>query len=773
VANIIHGTDAKERINGTPGDDIIYLYDGNDTVYASTGNDIVYGGNGWDVIVGEYGNDTLYGGEGNDTFYGGGLHDLIFGEAGNDGLNGDSGDDTLVGGPGNDTLNGSIGNDTLVHVIGEGTDTINGQAGNDILELHISTATLTAEVRADLQSLKSFMASELASAGSTTALYAQASGNIITLPAIGVVLSTTENVRIIFNGSEVPLDSLLNQAPEVAALVEATASEDLAYNGVVDATDADGDVLTFSVAGAPANGVLTLDAATGSYTYTPAANWSGVDSFLVAVTDSFGHVVEQEVKLNVEAVADAPELTVISPVVATPRQSVIGNASSNTLQGGAGADAIDGGDGDDVLMGNGTSLVDVPLDIAAALGDLDGSETLAITLSNLPAGAVLSAGVDNGDGSWALTPEMLSGLVLTASVNAGFSLTVTATAAEGNGSVATNTASIDVILEADANHIVGGGGNDVIVGGAGADAIYGGGKSIAPKTTDAPQMLRTFGAPESNKPEKPAKPAKPAKSDDDVIFAGDGDDIIYGNDGNDELHGEAGNDWISGGKGNDTLYGGDGDDDLNGNSGDDVIYDGAGNDTVDGSSGNDYVFAGEGDDVYKGGSGFDTLDFSGAAGPMTIDISMKIAIGAGNDTFSGFESYVGSAFDDTFKGSSNDDAMNGGAGNDILRGMAGSDTLTGGNGNDTFVWLAKDVVSGKKHLGTDVVTDFTEGDVLDLHDILKKFKTDVADHVQLTDGKNGSMLSVDIGGKFYDVAFLEGIHDTTAADLLASGAILA
>jgi Ca2+-binding RTX toxin-like protein len=763
---ILNGTDARERINGTTGDDVISMHGGNDTVYASTGNDLVYGGDGDDVLVGEYGHDSLYGGAGNDTFYGGSLDDFLSGGDGNDGLNGDSGNDTLIGGPGNDILNGSTGNDTLVHVVGEGTDTINGQAGNDTLELHLTSAQLTPEVRADLQALKNFITSELAAAGSTTTLYAQASGTAVTLPSLGLIMTTTENVRVLLDGNEVPLDSLLNQAPVVAATAAATVAEDVAFSGVVEATDVDGDALTFSVVGAPGNGAVTLDETTGSYTYTPAANWSGVDSFRVAVTDSFGHVVEQEVQLNVEAVADAPELTVVSPIVATPGQNIIGNGSDNVLMGGAGGDLIDGGDGNDVLVGSGSSYIEVPLDVGAALGDFDGSESLTITLSGLPVGAILSAGVDNGDGSWTLSADMLAGLVLTANVDAGFSLTVTAVSTEANGSSASVTKDIQVELADAGNTIVGGSGNDQLVGGAGADVIHGGGPSIAPKETSAPEVFSTFAA--------SAKVAKaPTKADDDIVHAGDGDDIIYGNAGNDELHGEAGNDLISGGKGNDVLFGGDGADNLNGNSGDDVLYGGAGNDVVNGSSGNDVVVAGEGDDVYTGGSGFDTLDFSEASGSMMIDVSKKTAVGAGSDTFSGFESYIGSGFADTLKGSSQANALDGGAGSDVLRGMAGADTLTGGQGNDTFQWLAKDIVSGGAHQGVDVVTDFTEGDMLDLHDMLKKFKGNFEDHVRLTENAQGSVLSVDIGGTFHDVALLEGIYGTSAADLLASGSILA
>ena len=37
------------------------------------------------------------------------------------------------------------------------------------------------------------------------------------------------------------------------------------------------------------------------------------------------------------------------------------------------------------------------------LSDLDGSESLLVTIGNVPPGAVLSAGTDNGDGTWTFT----------------------------------------------------------------------------------------------------------------------------------------------------------------------------------------------------------------------------------------------------------------------------------------------------------------------------------------------------------------------------------
>ena len=159
---------------------------------------------------------------------------------------------------------------------------------------------------------------------------------------------------------------------------------------------------------------------------------------------------------------------------------------------------------------------------------------------------------------------------------------------------------------------------------------------------------------------------------------------------------------------------------------------------------------------------------------MRVCVSAGTAVGAGLDTFSAMEVVIGSDYADTFKGSSKANILDGGAGNDTLRGLGGADTLTGGDGADTFQWLAKDLLSGKKHLGVDTITDFDQGDRLDLHDMLKKFAPgQLAGAVHVTDGAEGSRVSVNIGGSFVDVVELQGVHGLTAADMLASGMILA
>ncbi len=743
---VINGTNGNDVITGTAADDVITGGDGNDRINGGAGNDTLYGNAGNDTLTGDAGNDTLYGGDGDDGFFGGGGDDTIHGDAGNDTMYGDAGNDTLLGGAGNDKLYGGTGNDTLNG--GDGVNVIDGGAGFDTLVIDLYSATLTKAMRDDLGLLKGWMANELANAGSVANLSAKTSGSALNLPALGLTVSLIEAVKITLDGVEKPIDYFLNQAPEAAADISASTSEDTPLVGSITATDADGDDLAFALSAGPANGTLSLDASTGAYTYTPSTNFAGSDSFEVAVSDTSGATAYQRVTVNVSAVADAPTLAVNDKSVVLGGKTLLGSKSADVIIGGDDGTMIYGGAGDDKIVA-GTGIVTTELHLSAALVDFDGSEQLSIRIGGLPNGASLSAGIQNSDGSWTLTATDLDGLALTTPSNAPIALTVVATASEASGETAASSAVLNITFDdSDAPSIlVGGSGNDLVFGGAADDVIYG----------------------QSKPSEKSPVPSVAKESDNDVLHGGDGNDTIYGQNGDDELYGDAGNDTLSGGKGNDKLWGGEGDDTLNGNSGNDVLDGGAGDDKVYGSAGDDILLAGEGDDLYDGGSGFDVLDFSAAKQGVTVDISLKTATGLGNDTFKNIESFLGSSHGDWFKGSSKADAIHGGDGDDWIRGLGGADTLTGGNGNDTFFWEKKDVGAG---MGVDHITDFGAGDVLDFRKLVTLGSKKLNDVVKVTDTSTGLSVSAKIGTDFVTVAVLDGVHDKTAADLLAQGHLL-
>ncbi|MEZ9721015.1 tandem-95 repeat protein [Vibrio splendidus] len=95
----------------------------------------------------------------------------------------------------------------------------------------------------------------------------------------------------------------------------------------------------------------------------------------------------------------------------------------------------------------GTEDTPVPLDIDAALTDTDGSENLAILIEDVPEGSSLSAGTDNGDGTWSLQPEELAGLefIPSGDFNGDVVLTVNATSTDvDTGTTATATQDVTI-----------------------------------------------------------------------------------------------------------------------------------------------------------------------------------------------------------------------------------------------------------------------------------------------------------------------------------------
>lgn len=405
----------------------------------------------------------------------------------------------------------------------------------------------------------------------------------------------------------------VNDAPVAGPNQAHTINEDGVVNGVATASDVDGDTLAWSVSAAPAHGTLQIDAATGAYTYTPAANWSGSDSFRVTVSDPSGATSVQRVDVTVKPVADTPVLTVVNPVVATAGTVITGTPTNTHLQGTAGADTITGSKANDVIDATGSAHITVGLDINAHLVDLDGSESLSIRVSNLPVGATLSAGVHNSDGSWSLTSADLAGLKLTADVTSSFNLQVEATATESDGSTAMAHAEIGVQLTPDANLIYGGKGNDTITGGLGNDKIYG-------------------------------------NSGNDVIFGNNGDDKIYGGKGDDIIKGGAGDDLLRGDSGNDKFFG---------EAGNDKIVGGTGFDTLD----------------YSGASSAITVDLSKktvsgiSTGDDTVSGIEKIIGTSFADTFKG------TSGDDIIDGGAGNDTLRGIGGSDTMTGGAGADTF--------------------------------------------------------------------------------------------------
>ncbi|MBF0273544.1 MAG: cadherin-like domain-containing protein, partial [Magnetococcales bacterium] len=148
-----------------------------------------------------------------------------------------------------------------------------------------------------------------------------------------------------------------------------------------------------------------------------------------------------------------PDLTITPPANSNVdfslglRVSTTDGTDTLTTSGVMDVDVLGVADAPTLSAALGDGLLSVyPLNIAAALTDLDGSEAMSITVSGVPDGVALSHGTNNGHGVWSLSAADLNGLTVHVSQNqtADFSLTVTATATENDGHSTTTSQSLSV-----------------------------------------------------------------------------------------------------------------------------------------------------------------------------------------------------------------------------------------------------------------------------------------------------------------------------------------
>jgi hypothetical protein len=118
-----------------------------------------------------------------------------------------------------------------------------------------------------------------------------------------------------------------NSAPVAQAQTISTA-EDTAKAITLSATDVDGDLLTYTIVSGPAHG--TLSGTGANRTYTPAANYNGPDTFTFQADDGHGGTNSATVSITVTPVNDAPvanddTFTVALDGVVTPSAGVLVN----------------------------------------------------------------------------------------------------------------------------------------------------------------------------------------------------------------------------------------------------------------------------------------------------------------------------------------------------------------------------------------------------------------------------------------------------------------
>lgn len=805
-------------------------------------DDTLIGDDQANQLIGNAGADTLVGGEGDDNLLGGTGNDQLSGGAGADTLMGGDGDDVMAGGAGADSLDGGLGSDTASYVdsdVGVSLDLAAGTATGGDAEGDVLTAieSLTGSDYDDHLTGDANANTLIGSAGADTltggagddelkggdgddvAVFDgnQADFTITTDPVMGTI-TVTDNVgaggsdtisrveTLQFNDGTVSTSGF-NWAPVLANLIDdQVAQADEAFSFQVPAEsfrdDNVGDVLTFTATvadGSALPGWLTFNAATQTFGGTPPAGDVGISlSVKVIASDGSGAMAEDEFTIEIMEALDDPTLSVtavqgnednaiaLSVTSGLPAGVTDGTLSIIFSDVPAGALLSAGTKNDDgtwtLSVANLTALTitpapdsgadfvlnvkavltdglrssqitaplavtvnpaaDVPtvtvsdasgdqgsaiaLNLAAASTDSDGSETVSVTILGVPAGAALSAGTNNGDGSWTLTAAQLVGLTITsAGAVTDFQLTVTATSTDGADIASSQAQIIDVTVNTITPPVVlpgtpgndtltGGVGNDTISGGDGDDTLFGGdGNDTLDGGAGVDQhfggagddlILANYGANDAfdggtgNDTIDFSYSTQAANFDlntDVASFAGGGTEAITNIE---NIIGTTGDNIITGDGGVNVLSGHDGADTLLGNGGNDVLDGGKGNDTLLGGAGDDTLIGGAGGDTFDGGTGSDTIDFSYSLLDGDFNLVTNSAVfanNAGTESFSNVESVIGSqgvnimtgnADANVLSGVGGNDTINSGAGNDTLIGGDGNDTLDGGAGDDTYVF---------------------------------------------------------------------------------------
>ncbi|MDZ8109755.1 MAG: putative Ig domain-containing protein [Nostoc sp. DedQUE12a] len=406
----------------------------------NTLNNILIGNTGANILSGEDGNDNLSGDDGNDSLLGG---------AGNDKLSSDDGNDSLLGGAGNDTLDGGVGADTL-----------DGGVGNDIYTTDNLSDTITENLDAGTDLVKSSVDWVLVD-------------NVENLTLIGTEAingsgNTLNNILIGNTGA-----NILNGEDGDDSLIGGSGNDTL-FGGSGD-DDLDGGVGNDTLLGGGGNDTLdggvgndNLDGGAGDDIYTVDSLTDSITEGLNAGTDLVNSSVNWELVDNLENLTLTGS-KVINGTGNSLNNIITGNGGANTLNGFDGNDSLIGGSGDDTLLGG---VGDDNLDGGTGNDSLDGgvgNDTYTVNSVSDTIAEGLNAGTDLVQSSiaWVLGNN-LENLTLTGS-----------SAINGTGNsvnnVITGNGGANVLSGEDGNDsLFGGAGIDTLLGGAGDDVLTGG-----------------------------------------------------------------------------------------------------------------------------------------------------------------------------------------------------------------------------------------------------------------------------------------------------------
>lgn len=727
---------------------------GNDLLYGVAGNELLEGRDGDDYLRGFGGDDYLSAGAGDDMLDGGAGNDVLEGGVGDDYylFNKGDGKDLIIDAGGIDTLSfgeGIKSSDVLINEVGEdlvlafGYDA--GKSINDIDQITIKNWNIN-DFKIESLSFsdgKEYTVAELITKNTnhTPEMFFEESGRnlgknrsakgilladdidgdilsyrVVNAPTMGTINinqygiwnyssisreAGTDNIMIAIRdgrGGEVTTAlsftmEALNQAPEAPSKGTNTLQDIRILSGNVEATDADSDILSYTVSTAASHGILGVDE-NGVWDYSAANGYMGEDTAVITIDDGNGGVITQILSFDVrvsaptllDSTSDLLEDTsangvfnVTNPIGGTLVYEILGASSKGTFSINEAGEwnyapntDLNGSDSVTVKVTNeyGLSstatvslaieavndapiLIETPSPITLDAGtsttgmikasDVDG-DTLHYSVTSDPTHGTLSI---NDQGQWNYSAQRYY---------AGDS-SATVTINDGHGGSVVSTLNFTNLMTPDwqytyANQPMTINDND------GIDTLMMNTTSMANLTflqegnnlridvKDQPDVILSdyFTSPTKGVESIQTLEGNLNLSKEKIGTSGSFFGIGWGSTQGDLLIGSKDPNFLYSDAGNDIIFGNAGNDFLSGDIGNDLLLGGEGNDTLCGGVDNDILYGDNGDDCLSGDAGNDNL-FGGK----------------GNDTITG------------------------GGGNDLMNGGEGTNYLSGNTGNDTYL----------------------------------------------------------------------------------------
>lgn len=715
--------DRDVNAKGTQQADLIHGFNTANVIDGQGGNDSLYGGRGADELIGGSGDDTLNSG----WYYqlsNGVKTDIFFANHPTALIEDDGSVDTLRGGTGDDRYMLFSNADLVLELAGEGTDTV---VLNNVLQHTLADNVENLETSVAL--------------GNVT-LNGNALNNRITAGAFNDTISGLEgNDTLLGLGGNDELrggegNDSLDGGQGVDTLLGG-AGDDVLNGSIIEyspqsdsvlGTDSDGVLAGDRLEGGQGNDIYVIDS---------------VRDIVVELANEGQDTVRSHVSLDLGTMANVES----GELLGDRNLTIKGNAQGNLLVGNRGDNQLDGAGGADTLVGgagNDTYVVDSLDDVVVELGAADSQD-------------LVTGGADT-------VITQLDGYTLGNNVE-NLRLIGTAVTGQGNAldNILTGNAQANVLRGGDGDDVLDGqAGADTLDGGNGNDTYHvdnaadrvievsDGGHDVVVSSVSfsledllAVEDLTLTQENTTGRGNAGGNWMSAVNVDSNGSSFGLNNTALYGLAGDDTL--------VGGGTSSNKLYGGEGNDTyfVIGNTQSIVELAGEGIDTVWISRYfGDYRMA---DNVENA---FVSADYRG------FDVLSVIGNGLANQI-------TGSFNRDSLEGGAGDDTLKGGLGNDTLSGGSGNDLMVGGLGDDTYVVDSlNDVVVERSREGTDTVISKLAGYTLGanverlLFDLMGTAGNDLLLGGTLEDTLNGGAgADTLVGGKGNDTYVIDNQAD--------------